>query len=95
VRVSLTESAVSDLQELCKYYEEQGVPKVGQQFVTEIIDRIETLTTHPDIGRVVPEFSTDSIRELIHSPFRVVYFREIRSIFVVRVWRSERSLELP
>ena len=95
MRVSLTESAVSDLQELYKYYEEQGVPKVGQQFVTEIIDRIETLTTHPDIGRVVPEFSTDSIRELIHSPFRVVYFREIRSIFVVRVWRSERSLELP
>ena len=95
MKVSLTESAVSDLQELRKYYEEQGVPKVGQQFVTEIIDRIETLTTHPDVGRVVPEFSTDSIRELIHPPFRVVYFREMRSIFVVRVWRSERLLELP
>ena len=95
MKVSLTESAVGDLQELRKYYEEQGVPKVGQQFVTEIIDRIETLTTHPDIGRVVPEFSTDSIRELIHPPFRVVYFREKRSIVIVSVWRSERLLELP
>ena len=95
MKVSLTESAVSDLQELRKYYEEQGVPKVRQQFVTDIIDRIETLTTNPDIGRVVPEFSTDSIRELIHPPFRVVYFREKRSIFIVRVWRSERLLELP
>jgi plasmid stabilization system protein ParE len=95
VKVSLTDSAVNDLRELLLYYEEQSVPQVGQRFVAEILERIETLTENPDIGRVVPEFSTDNIRELIHKPFRVVYLRESSTIYVIRVWRSERILELP
>jgi len=95
VKVFLTDSAIIDLQELQRYYEEQLAPQVGQRFVVEILDRIETLSENPDIGRVVPEFATDNIRELIHKPYRVVYLRESSSIFVIRVWRSERVLELP
>ena len=95
MKVCLTDSAISDLQELQRYYEEQLVPQVGQRFAEEILDRIEALSDNPDIGRVVPEFATDNIRELIHKPYRVVYLRESSSIFVIRVWRSERVLELP
>ncbi len=95
MKVQLTDSAVNDLRELLLYYEEQSVPQVGQRFVAEILDRIETLNDNPNLGRIVPEFSTDSIRELIHKPFRVVYLREPSTIFIIRVWRSERILELP
>ena len=95
MKVRLTESAINDLRELLLYYEEQLVPQVGQRIITEILDRIDTLIDNPDIGRVVPEFSTDNIRELIHKPFRVVYLRESSIISIVRVWRSERILELP
>jgi toxin ParE1/3/4 len=94
VKVSLTDSAVEDLRKLQVYYEEQLAPQVGTQFITEILDRIESLTDNPDIGRIVPEFDADNIRELIHKPFRMVYLRESSSIFVIRVWRSERILEL-
>lgn len=95
MKVRLTDSAINDLRELLLYYEEQLVPQVGQRFVTEILDQIDTLIDNPDIGRIVPEFSTDNIRELIHKPFRVVYLRESSIISIVRVWRSERILELP
>ena len=95
MKIGLTESALADLQEIRIYYEEQLIPQVGIRFVAEILDRIETLVENPDIGRMVPEFNVDDIRELIHKPFRVVYLRESTSIFVVRVWRSERELELP
>ena len=95
MKISLTESALADLQEIRIYYEEPLVPQVGIRFVAEILDRIETLVDNPDIGRMVPEFNVDNIRELIHKPFRVVYLRESTSIFVVRVWRSEGELELP
>ena len=95
MKVRLTESAINDLQELLLNYQEQLVPQAGQRFVTEILDRIDTLIDNPDIGRIVPEFSTDNIRELIHKPFRVVYLRESSIISIVRVWRSERILELP
>ena len=64
MRIQLTDSAVNDLRELLLYYEEQSIPQVGQHFVAEILDRIETLSDNPDIGRVVPEFSIDNIREL-------------------------------
>ena len=95
MKISLTESALADLQEIRIYDEEQLVPQVGMRFIAEILDRIETLVDNPDIGRMVPEFNVDDIRELIHKPYRVVYLREPTSIFVVRVWRSERELELP
>ena len=95
MKVSLTESALADLQDIRIYYEGQLVPQVGTRFVVEILDRIETLVDKPDLGRVVPEFNADGICELIHRPFRVVYLRESTSIFVVRVWRSEREMELP
>ena len=95
MKIRLTDSAINDLRELQRYYDEQLVPEVGKRFITEILDRIETLTNNPDIGRIVPEFDADNFRELIHKPFRVVYLRESTLIFVIRVWRSERILELP
>ncbi len=58
------------------------------------MERIEHLASHPDIGRVVPEFGQVSLRELIHPPFRIVYRRDPDAVRVVRVWRSERRLRL-
>jgi toxin ParE1/3/4 len=95
MNVSFSKSAIEDLESIKQYYLEQGVPQIGQDFVTAIVEHIETLSTHPDIGRVVPEFNDELIRELIHSPFRVVYLREIKLINIIRVWRSERLLNLP
>ena len=95
MNISFSKSAVNDLKSIKEYYHEQGVPQVGQDFVVAIVEHIETLSAHPDIGRVVPEFNDGSIRELIHSPFRIVYLRESESVNIIRVWRSERLLKLP
>ena len=95
MNISFSKSAIEDLKSIKEYYLEQGVSQTGQDFVVAIVEHIETLATHPSIGRVVPEFNDDSIRELIHSPFRVVYLRESESINIIRVWRSERLLKLP
>ena len=95
MNISFSKSAIDDLKSIEEYYREQGVPQIGQNFVAAIVEHIETLATHPDIGRVVPEFSDDSIREIIHSPYRVVYLRESESINIIRAWRSERLLKLP
>ena len=76
-------------------YRAEGVPEIGQQLVAKIMTRIEQFSDHPDIGRIVPEFDTSNLRELIHSPFRIVYWREPDKVTVIRVWRSERLLRLP
>ena len=60
-----------------------------------VIQHVQALADHPDMGRVVPEFEQPFLRELIHPPFRVVYRRDPRRVRIVRVWRSERQLHLP
>ena len=95
MKILISNSAFSDLEVVKGYYEDEGVPKVGLKIVAAIIEHIQTLKENPEIGRVVPEFGETKIRELIHPPFRIVYLREQRSVHIVRVWRSERLLELP
>jgi len=92
MKILISNSAVSDLENVKGYYEEEGVPEIGLKIVTSIIEHIQTLKENPDIGRIIPEFGETKIRELIHPPFRVVYLREQHSVHIVRVWRSERLL---
>lgn len=95
MKVFISDSGFKDLERIKDYYIEEGAPQVGEAFVDLIVEHIGTLSDNPDIGRMVPEFEDEKIRELIHPPFRVVYLRESSSVHVVRVWRSERLLVLP
>ncbi len=95
MKIEFAESAVCDLEDVRTYYTEQQIPQVGENFILEIISHIETLADNPEIGRQVPEFQMPSIRELIHSPFRIVYVLNEASIQIIRIWRSERLMQLP
>lgn len=95
MKITIARSALSDLQEIKAYYLEQGAPDIGQKFVAAILKSVQRLRDHPDSGRKVPEFDQEHIREIIHPPFRVVYLRDVSSVNLVRVWRSERLLSLP
>ena len=95
VAIRFAESALADLESIRDWYAEQDVPEVGERLVGEIIASIEALADHPDMGRIVPEFDQPSLRELIRPPFRIVYRRDPKHVRVVRVWRSERLLDVP
>lgn len=95
-RISLARSALDDLGAIREWYAQEGVPDVGERLVREIFARLESLADHPRKGRQVPEFDQPFLRELIVPPFRVVYrLDQPDRIRVVRVWRSERLLQLP
>ena len=95
MRITLADSAVRDLEGIVAYHKKKGVPDVGADLVAENLDRIETLSDHPDIGRIVPEFENTRLREIVHAPFRIVYRRDSDMVRVVRIWRSEGLLQLP
>lgn len=92
--IGFAESALSDLEQMRAWYAEQGVPEIGERLLREIITAIEALAEHPDLGRIVPEFEQPFLRELVRPPFRIVYRRDANSVRIVRVWRSERLLEV-
>lgn len=95
MEIRFAKSAIEDLQAIQAYYIAQGIPHIGNDLVTAMLQRIEILQPHPDAGRIVPEFNLEQIRELIHPPFRVVYLRRLQEVVLIRVWRSERQLVLP
>jgi plasmid stabilization system protein ParE len=91
-RISLSESAVRDLQEVRQWYDSQSAPEVGERLVREILACLDQLAEFPESGRVVPEFDQPWLRELVRPPFRVVYRLNGERVRVVRVWRSERLM---
>ena len=93
--IRLAESAVRDLEELRFWYARQGAAAAGERALKRILDSIRLLEELPDLGRIVPEFGQRSLRELIRPPFRIVYRREPEGVSIVRIWRSERLLEVP
>lgn len=95
MKVSLSASAVADSSSIAAYSTEQGVADIGSGIFADLIRQIEMLRAHPDLGRVVPEFDTPSLREIIRPPFRIVYHRDSNRVSVVRVWSGERLLKLP
>ena len=58
-----------------------------------IIDSVEQLRTFPKSGRVVPETSEECVREVLYSPYRIVYelHDQEGSISIVRVWHAARG----
>ena len=95
VAIQIAESALTDLESIRTWYAEQDVPEVGERLIGKIVASIEALAHHPNIGRIVPEFDQPFLRELIRPPFRIVYRRDPKHVRVVRVWRSERLLDVP
>jgi len=94
-RVTLANSAVVDLENVRRWCLEQGVPEVGERVLREIVAAVEVLADSPESGRVVPEFGVATLREVIHSPFRIVYRVDAERVRIVRVWRGERLMRLP
>ena len=95
MEVLLGQSALDDLREIKAYYAEVGAPQVGDEVVADIFRKVNRLVDHPMFGRIVPEFETNNIREVICPPYRVVYTVEASTLILIRVWRSERPLLLP
>ena len=95
IKISFAGSALGDLEDVLEYYKEAKIPHVGERLVSQVIKDIELLGKQPEMGRVVPEFELDYLRELIRPPFRIVYRRERNDVRIVRVWRSERLSVLP
>lgn len=93
--IRFAESAVADLESVRTWYTDQGVPDVGVRLIAEMMVSIEALADHPHMGRIVPEFAQSRLRELIRPPFRIVYRSDPGYVRIVRVWRSDRLLEVP
>ncbi len=82
--------SVRDLEAVRTYIAEDS-PAYAELVVRRIIDAVERLAVYPESGRVVPERSTPAIREVIVSPYRVVYRLRPGLVEIATVFRGSRS----
>ncbi len=93
--IAFAASAVEDLEAIREWHAGHHAPEAGERLLREVLAKIERLARFPESGRVVPEFGVVQLREILFPPYRIVYRLGIARVRVVRVWRSERLLEMP
>jgi len=54
-------------------YIAQNSPRYARAVVDRITRRTQILSHFPNIGWVVPEYQDESIREVVESPYRIIY----------------------
>jgi addiction module RelE/StbE family toxin len=89
VRWSLT--AGNDLQDIENFIARDSVLH-AIAFIDRIVESTETLLTNSRIGRIVPEFNQQDLREVIIGNYRIVYLVKDDDIFILRVVHGARDL---
>jgi toxin ParE1/3/4 len=67
-------------------------PDFAAAFVTRIIDAIDRAALFPRLGRQVPEFEDDMLREIIFQNYRIVYRIDGDRLGVVAVRHAAMDL---
>ena len=72
VKVIWTESAIQDLNDIGDYIT-QDSERYAALTVERLFNSVDILEEHPNLGKMVPEFENELIRELIRGNYRIVY----------------------
>lgn len=64
----------------------------ARRLATRIRERVEALVDHPHSGRQVPELPGSGYREVIVTPYRIVYQLTAEQVQILRVWHGRRDL---
>jgi plasmid stabilization system protein ParE len=91
-KVILTPQSLDDLQEIVTFIAKNNSER-ARTFGYELIDHALSVTTFPELGRVVPEIGEPAVREVIHGSYRIIYetFSDEEIIFVLRFWHAARG----
>jgi plasmid stabilization system protein ParE len=63
--------------------------------VERLTRRSEQIANFPFSGRLVPEFETEQIREVIEGSYGIIYYIKPEQIDVIAVLHAARNIENP
>ena len=92
VKLIWTELAIEDLKLIHEYISKDS-KLYADRFIEKIINRVEQLESFPKSGRVVPEFDSPEIREIIEGSYRIIYKAAVAQVAILRVHHSARQLK--
>lgn len=91
MNVHWTDTAVAHLVAI---YERiaQDAPVYAQRMIDRLTRRSEQIATFSESGRMVPEYEAPDIREVIESPYRMIYRIKVDQIDVLAVVHGAQLL---
>lgn len=92
-RVTITWSpeAKNNLQQLYRYLLARN-RSAAKRIIKEIRTTVEGLKEHPEIGRVVPEFESNILRERLVQNYRIIYTFSHDRVEIAAIWHTRELL---
>jgi toxin ParE1/3/4 len=91
MKVIWTDPAIEDLRALRDYIGRDS-DLYAADMVEQMVLSVEKLLQFPRMGRVVPETQDESIRELLHQNYRIVYRINGERIEILTIIHGSRDL---
>lgn len=91
VRVYLTPVARQSINDAAAYLRNYS-PDAAKRFRKRVQARTESLTRNPQLGRIVPEYGVQQVRELIDGDYRIWYRLYDDRIEVLAVLHGARNV---
>ena len=91
MRVYWTNTAIGHLLAVYEHLARDS-PLYAQRIVDRLIRRSEEVADFPLSGRMVPEYETQDIREVIERPYRIIYRTMAERIDVLAVVHGMQML---
>ena len=60
--------------------------ETAERWAMELMRQTDKLSEHPRIGRIVPEYNEETLRELIAGNYRLAYRIKEDGIYIEAVW---------
>jgi toxin ParE1/3/4 len=93
VKIVWTELSISDLREILDNIADDSI-RYASITANKIYQRVQPLIENLYIGRMVPEFSKKSIREIKDGNYRIIYLVKNKSqVDILRVYHVARLLK--
>ena len=91
--VILTPQSQDDLREIVLFIARNST-RHAREFGNELVDKALSIGTFPERGRIVPELELESVREIIHGSYRIIYeiLHDPDAVFVLRFWHAARGI---
>lgn len=91
-QLSWSLTALDNLEAIATHIERDS-PVYASAFVQRVFDATDALKAFPNMGRVVPEYEDQKLRELLFHGYRIVYLVDGDSVRIVLVLHAARDMQ--
>jgi plasmid stabilization system protein ParE len=85
--------AIERASEIAEYIA-QDKPLAAEKWIDTVFAKVETLSSTPEIGRVVPEIRNSQFRELIYGNYLIIYRIKEKQISILTIRHGMQILPI-